>query len=134
MTPLMNSSTPGVVKSMSRYALRVSSVDSTPIESRRFLIVPVLSSAARIPLPSATSARAVFSSSSIADLLLALIVSEQRLYPGEFLRRGRDDPPAADPPRRVNLAPVMRGVPHAWPDDGNPRTGVGDRHDRPILR
>src|SRR5690348_13632963 len=66
MTPLMNSSTPGVVKSMSRYARRVSSVDSRPIESKRFLIVPVLSSAARIPLPSATSAFAVSCSSLLA--------------------------------------------------------------------
>src|SRR5205823_9201672 len=66
MTPLMYSSTPGVVKSMSRYARRVSSVDSRPIESKRFLIVPVLSSAARIPLPSATSAFAVSCSSLLA--------------------------------------------------------------------
>ena len=33
---------PGVVKSRLRYARRFSSVDSTPIESNRFLIVPVL--------------------------------------------------------------------------------------------
>src|SRR5204862_253676 len=39
-----------------------SSVESTPIASKRFLIVLSLSSAARIPLPSATSARAVCSS------------------------------------------------------------------------
>ena len=67
ITPLMNSSTPSVVNSSSRYARRVSSVDSTPIESKRFLIVPSLSSAARMPLPSATSARAVVSSSFIAQ-------------------------------------------------------------------
>ena len=42
-----------------RYARRLSSVLSTPIESKRFLIVPVDSSAARIPLPGATSACAV---------------------------------------------------------------------------
>src|SRR6201984_606512 len=58
MTPLMNSSAPGVVKRRSRYARRFSSVDSTPIVSKRFLIVPLDSSAARIPFPSATSARA----------------------------------------------------------------------------
>jgi hypothetical protein len=63
MTPEMYSSAPSVVKRRSRYARRISSVDSTPIESKRFLIVPSLSSAARIPLPGATSARAVSSSS-----------------------------------------------------------------------
>ena len=36
----MNSSAPGVVKRRSRYARRFSSVDSTPIVSKRFLIVP----------------------------------------------------------------------------------------------
>jgi hypothetical protein len=63
ITPLMYSSTPSVVNSRSRYARRFSSVDSTSIESNRFLIVPSLSSAARIPLPSATTARAVSCSS-----------------------------------------------------------------------
>src|SRR5437899_4014099 len=63
MTPLMYSSAPGVVKRRLRYARRFSSVDSTPIVSKRFLIVPVLSSAARIPFPSATSAAAVSCSS-----------------------------------------------------------------------
>src|SRR5918995_4218783 len=64
MTPLTNSSSPGVVKSMSRYARRFSSVDSSRIESKRFSIVPELSSAARIPLSSATSALAVASRSA----------------------------------------------------------------------
>jgi hypothetical protein len=75
ITPLTYSSTPSVVKSRSRYARRFSSVDSTPIESKRFLIVPVLSSAARIPLPGATSASAVAwsSSTSIVNLLVARI-------------------------------------------------------------
>ena len=50
----MNSSKPGVVKSRFRYAARFSSVDSTPIASNRFVIVPVDSSAARMPLSSAT--------------------------------------------------------------------------------
>src|ERR687884_1221304 len=50
---------------MSRYARRLSSVDSIPIESKRFLMVPSLSSAARIPLPGATSARAISLSSLI---------------------------------------------------------------------
>jgi hypothetical protein len=61
----MNSSMPSVVKRSSRYALRFSSVDSTPIESKRFLIVPSLSSAARMPLPGATSALAVVSRSVV---------------------------------------------------------------------
>src|SRR2546430_14509985 len=65
MTPLMYSSAPGVVKRRLRYARRFSSVDSTPIVSKRFLIVPVLSSAARIPFPSATSAAAVLCSSGV---------------------------------------------------------------------
>ena len=55
----MNSSAPGVVNRRSRYARRISSVDSTPIAAKRFAIVPELSSAARIPLPSATRAKAV---------------------------------------------------------------------------
>ncbi len=49
MTPETHSPRPGVVNSSSRYARRLSSVDSTPIESKRFLIVPELSSAARMP-------------------------------------------------------------------------------------
>jgi hypothetical protein len=59
ITALMNSSTPGVVNRISRYALRISSVDSSMIESNRFWIVVSLSSAARMPLPGATSAFAV---------------------------------------------------------------------------
>src|SRR3569833_4614794 len=66
MTPLMNSSAPGVVNSMSRYAWRLPSVDSRPIESKRFLIVPLLSSAARMPLPSATRAVAIACRSVLA--------------------------------------------------------------------
>ena len=46
-----------------RYDRLFSSVDSTPIVSKRFVIVPVLSSAARIPLSSATMAAAVSYSS-----------------------------------------------------------------------
>ena len=55
----MCSAAPSVVNSMSRYARRFSSVDSTSIEAKRFVIVPVLSSAARMPFPGATSAHAV---------------------------------------------------------------------------
>ena len=42
MTPLMNSSIPGAVKSSSRYARRCSSVDSTSTARKRFSIVPEL--------------------------------------------------------------------------------------------
>src|SRR5881398_2638015 len=118
MTPLMYSSAPGVVKRRLRYARRFSSVDSTPIESKRFLIVPVLSSAARIPFPSATSARAVLSKSAIVHLL-ALSIPEQRLYPRHLLGRRGDDPPGRDPPRRMDLGPAVCGVPDLRPDDGH---------------
>ena len=73
ITPLMCSSLPSVVKSISRYARRLSSVDSTPIESKRFLIVPSLSSAARIPLPGATSAFAI--SSRLVSVTVAIRAS-----------------------------------------------------------
>src|SRR6188472_4440202 len=66
ITPPMNCSIPAVVNSRFLYARRVSSVDSTPIASKRFAIVPVDSSAARIPLSSATTMRAVSYSSSQA--------------------------------------------------------------------
>src|SRR4029079_8196607 len=68
-----------VVNSCSRYARRVSSVDSMPIESNRFLIVPSLSSAARIPLPGATSARAVDARSLIAVLSFDVVSMESRV-------------------------------------------------------
>src|SRR5204863_7739634 len=82
MTPLMLPSAPAVVNRISRYARRRSSVDSTPIESKRFLIVPLLSSAARIPLPGATSARAI----SLSD-----VISVLRLLPFDRARRLRRD-------------------------------------------
>jgi len=59
ITPLMCAPSSGVVNSICRYPRRVSSVLWTPIESKRFLIVPVDSSAARMPFPGATSAVAV---------------------------------------------------------------------------
>src|SRR4051795_6593799 len=118
MTPLMYSSAPGVVKRRLRYARRFSSVDSTPIESRRFLIVPVLSSAARIPFPSATSARAVFSKSAIAHLL-PLSIPQQRLCPRHFGASRGDDAAGGDPPRRVDLGPAVSGVPRLRPDNGD---------------
>src|SRR5215211_6271716 len=117
ITPLMKSLTPSAEKSSSRYARRLSSVDSTLIESKRFLIVPSLSSAARIPFPSATSARAVLSRSVIAYLRLALSVSQQRLYPAQFLRSRGHDPPARDPPGGMDLGPAVRRVPDLRADD-----------------
>src|SRR3954451_5057461 len=110
----MCSGAPSVVKRRSRYARRLSSVDSTPIESKRFLIVPSLSSAARMPLPGATRARAICSSSVMAALSictpvlrrLALAGAEQHAQAAELLCRRRDDAAVAHPPRGVDLAPL----------------------------
>src|SRR4029077_10945441 len=52
---LMNSPAPFVVNRISRYIRRFSSVEGTLTLFNRFSIVPELSSAARIPLPGATS-------------------------------------------------------------------------------
>src|SRR4029079_12968068 len=71
------------VKSISRYARRRSSVDSQLIVSNRFLIVPLLSSAARMPLPGATIARAMS--------LSAVIVVPLFLFPFDRARRLRRD-------------------------------------------
>src|SRR5947208_13545911 len=78
----MYCSAPSVVNSSSRYARRFSSVDSTLIESNRFLIVPLDSSAARIPLPGATRARAVSCKSLMAAFLLP---GRDRGHSGQFL-------------------------------------------------
>src|SRR5215471_168255 len=58
-------------KSSSRESRRLSAVDSTPIVSKRFLMVPDDSSAARMPRPGATMASATLLSSArfIATLL-----------------------------------------------------------------
>src|SRR6266516_3906986 len=58
---------PGARNSSSRYPRRLSSVFSTPIASKRLLMVLVLSSAARMPLPGATRARATSATSAIAS-------------------------------------------------------------------
>src|SRR5215217_7959721 len=63
ITPDRNSPIPSVVKSISLYCRRLSSVDSIPTALNRFPIVPKLSSAARMPFPGATSSRAVFCNS-----------------------------------------------------------------------
>src|SRR5258706_11055756 len=66
ITALMYFAAPGARNSSSRYARRLSSVFGTPIASNRRLIVLVLSSAARMPFPGATNARAM-SCSPTAD-------------------------------------------------------------------
>ena len=63
MTPLMNSATPGAVKSISRYVRRLCSVDWIPSASNRLVKVGTVSSAARMPFPSATSVAAMLSRS-----------------------------------------------------------------------
>src|SRR3954469_17805227 len=71
MTPLMYCPNPFVVNSMSRYARRFSSTLSTLMLLKRRSIVPVLSSAARMPLHEATMAFAIAARSldGIAGLL-----------------------------------------------------------------
>src|SRR6185503_10090186 len=66
ITPERNCSMPGVLKRRLRYARRFSSVHSTLTDLKRFSQVPLDSSAARIPLPLATMAAAVFASSALS--------------------------------------------------------------------
>src|SRR4051812_36841196 len=87
-----------------------------------------------MPLPSATSARAIDSSSLIVHLLVAASIPMERLYPRQFLRRRGDDPSGADPPRRMDLRPPVLRIPDARPDDGDASAGIGNRHDGAILR
>src|SRR5438093_9263784 len=63
MTPLTNAAAPGVVKSSSRYRHRLCSVERIFSASNRFVSVATDSSAARMPLPSATSVLATVSRS-----------------------------------------------------------------------
>ena len=79
ITPLTVSPMPGQVNSSSRQSRRVSAVEGTLMLASRFWIVGVLSSAARMPLRGATSARAVAASWS------AFMVSSGARPP-----RGRD--------------------------------------------
>ena len=60
ITPLIDSLSPSVVNRICRYARRRCSVDSSPMPASRLAIVGVLSSAARMPFPGATSASAVW--------------------------------------------------------------------------
>src|SRR5919201_6323435 len=141
ITPLMYSSTPFVVKSSSRYVRRFSSVDSTLIESKRFLIVRSLSSAARIPLPSATRAFAVsWSSVPIRLPLCSLLVIiafrgglQQELNTAQLGGGRRLDCPCADPPGRMDLVPAVRRVLNPGPDDLDPCAFLGDGDPRAVL-
>ena len=65
ITPLMYSFNPAVDTSKWRYALRFAWLFSTFIGANRLPMVPVDSSAARIPLPAAPMARAVSISSAV---------------------------------------------------------------------
>src|SRR6266545_3420559 len=154
----MNSSTPSVVKRRSRYARRLSSVDSTPIESKRFSMVPVDSSAARMPLPGATRAFAVwwrscaatvptscrslvrphYSRWSVGARPLFLLTGGSPAQEGshalQLAGRSRDDPARADPPRWVDLTPAVGLVVDPWTDDCDRRADLRDRHLRAVLR
>src|SRR6516162_1586782 len=74
MTPLMNSAAPGDVKSISRYVRRPSSVEWIPSVSNRLVKVGMVSSAARIPFPSATSVSATLSRSWLVMRILPVFV------------------------------------------------------------
>src|SRR5581483_10203376 len=69
MTPLMCCSQPAAVNIAPRNPMRFCSVFSTPMLLRRLPIVLVLSSAARMPLPGATSAFAVCASCDLSILV-----------------------------------------------------------------
>src|SRR3989344_9698987 len=82
MTPLTYCSSPSAVRSVSRYARRFSSVHGTPTASNLFWHVPELSSAAIIPLPTATICFAVFFKSSISiSKLLQMFCFNKSHYP-----------------------------------------------------
>src|SRR5215207_3509208 len=124
MTPLTESSRSGVVKSMSRYARRFSSVDSRPIESKRFSIVPELSSAARIPLLSATRAAAVPCSSVLAPIALSFHQASDFL--GRVVSRDPADSAGAGPHHdrlRLHAGPAHA---HAAQEDTARDAGRGD--------
>src|SRR5918998_3377390 len=111
ITPLTCSAMPSAVNSSSRNERRASSLGSTPAAWSRLSIVPVLSSAARIPFPGATIAAA------IASISLTLIAHSSR--PGHA-PAAVDDPPdraaadhdrldeqrSADAPRRAHQRPA----------------------------
>src|SRR5206468_7932729 len=77
ITPDRYCSTPGVPKRSWRYARRFSSVHSTFTDWKRFSQVPLDSSAARMPLPFATIAAAVFASSLLSMAVGNLLRGER---------------------------------------------------------
>jgi len=89
ITPLTNASTPGVV------IRRVTSVESTPTARKRFSIVGFDSSAARIPLPGATSARAVASRVSTGCPIISTPP-----FPGRPSGPASGEPRSSDPSAR----------------------------------
>src|ERR1700745_3769676 len=76
MTPLIKSPAPFVVNKTSRYARRFSSVEGILMLFNRFSIVPELSSAARIPLPRATSFFATASKVSVFIVSLVTVTEQ----------------------------------------------------------
>src|SRR3954466_7421137 len=84
MTPEMYWFTPCVVNSRPRYVRRFSSVHSTLTDWNRFSQVPADSSAARMPLPGATMAAAVFESSALSIKVRVLV--ERRWNPEFYLQ------------------------------------------------
>src|SRR5919201_5699500 len=114
-----------------------------PIESKRFLIVRSLSSAARIPLPSATSAFAVlWSSAPIVppwfarlDYRLAVVSAalQEKLRAPQLLVGGGLNGAGADPQRRMNLVPAVLGVFDPRAHDLDSRALVRDGHPGAVL-
>src|SRR6266850_7879693 len=78
ITPEMYCSMPCVPNSSCRYARRFSSVHSTFTDWKRFSQVPLDSSAARMPLPFATMAAAVFASSLVSMTVRKLLGEKGR--------------------------------------------------------
>src|SRR5438132_2449524 len=84
ITPERYCSTPGVPKRSWRYARRFSSVHSTFTDWKRFSQVPLDSSAARMPLPFATIAAAVFASSLLSMAVRNLLRGERAEVYAQF--------------------------------------------------
>ena len=116
MTPLMNSAAPGEVKSISRYVRRLSSVDWIDSASNRLVRVGTVSSAARMPFPSATSAIAVLSRSW---LIMRMLPSTNRPRGGDP-RPGDRGPFSADAGATLPIRPTRA----RWPPNGIPRCSI----------
>src|SRR5687768_5760624 len=123
MAPLINSAARGVVNSISRYARRLCSVDGIPKGSNRLVRVATLSSAARMPLPSATSIAAMLCRSWLILRVLLMYspstsplscapVGGNALYQRE--RRGRHDRPPDRPSFRGSVSSYLEGRRTLW--------------------